>query len=95
MVHNGEIVIKASEGGEWIFLNQEGRPYKGGYREHAPVYAWNDVHGVHEAQGIYINSSTAVTRWRGERMDYDMALMCLFAKVERERRFRGNVEAIV
>jgi hypothetical protein len=95
MVHKGEIVIKACAGGEWIFLNQDGRPYKGGYRDDAPAHAWNDLHSVHEAQGIYIDSSTAVTRWLGERMDYDMALTCLFAKVERERRFRGNVDAIV
>jgi Domain of unknown function (DUF222)/HNH endonuclease len=95
MVHKGEIVIKACAGGEWIFLNHEGRPYKGGHRNDVspPAYTWKDVCSVHEAQGIYINSSTAVTHWLGERMDYDMALTCLFAKVERERRFRGNVEA--
>jgi Domain of unknown function (DUF222)/HNH endonuclease len=94
MVHNGEIVIKGCAGGEWIFFNQEGRPYKDGSQElPRPAYVWNEICGVHEAERIYIDSRTAVTRWLGERMDYDMALTCLFAKVERAR-FRGNVEAI-
>jgi hypothetical protein len=36
--------------------------------------------GVHESQGIYITPKTAVTRWAGERMDYDHALFVLFSR---------------
>ncbi len=47
---------------------------------------YNQYEGlVNEAQGIYIESNTSATRWTGERMDYDMALFCLFNQRDRGR----------
>jgi hypothetical protein len=73
MVHKGEIVIKTLENGQWEFLNAEGRPYHNQPRKNPPAHDWNEIHSVNEENGIYIDSQTAVTRWRGEKMDYDMA----------------------
>jgi hypothetical protein len=85
LVHKGEIVVKPCEDGGWLFLNEDGRPYKGAYRENAPAYEWNTMHSVHESQGIHIVPNTAVTRWRGERMDYDLAMFALFSRRDRMR----------
>ncbi len=68
------------------FLNQAGCPYKGAYREDAPRSEWSALSAVHDAAKIHINPDTAVTRWAGERMDFDLALHGLFD----QERFRGN-----
>jgi hypothetical protein len=86
MVHRGEIVIKAGENGAWLFLSDDGRPYNGGHRQNAPAYEWTALPSVHESRGIYITANTAVTRWLGERMDYDMALTGFFSRRDRLRR---------
>jgi hypothetical protein len=83
MVHTGEIVIEATAEGGWRFLNQAGRPYKGAYRADAPNYDWSALRAVHDAAKIPIDPDTAITRWAGERMDYDLALFALFGQRDR------------
>jgi hypothetical protein len=46
----------------------------------------------HEASGIRIDRETATTRWRGERMDYGLAIEVLLAQSRHAtERSRGNV----
>ena len=97
MVHKGEIVIRELASGGWEFLNGEGRPYHNQPRKNPANYDWDEILSVNEQNGIYIHSQTAVTRWRGEKMDYDMALCCLFQQRdlhrERQRESSANVSA--
>jgi Domain of unknown function (DUF222)/HNH endonuclease len=93
MVHRGEIVIKSCDDGGWRFLSNDGRPYKEAYRSDPPDCAWDSVHAVHESQGIHIDPSTAVTRWCGERMDYDLAVFALFSHRDVLRDRLQNVSA--
>ena len=95
MVHRGEIEIKAAEDGGWLFLSEDGRPYKAGYREDAPAYDWSALPSVHESQGIYITPNTAVTRWLGERMDYDMALTGFFSREDSLRRVSAETSEAI
>ena len=92
MVHKGEIVIKELANGGWEFLNAEGRSYHNQPRPTLAQCDWDEIHSVNEKNGVYIDSDTAVTRWRGERMDYDMALCCLFQQRDkyRERQSTSN-----
>ena len=39
----------------------------------------------HDRADIHINRHTAVTRWRGERMDYGMAVDALLVRAHRAR----------
>ena len=43
---------------------------------------------THAAQGIHIDSDTAATRWRGERMDYELGVWVLCSQEERARNAR-------
>jgi hypothetical protein len=43
--------------------------------------------------GIFIDRKTAVTRWCGERMDYDLAVFALGTRVKYFRRQAENVSA--
>lgn len=49
-------------------------------------YAWTDLLDAHDAEGIHIDSDTAATRWRGEHMDYGLAIQGLLQLSERPRR---------
>jgi hypothetical protein len=93
MVHKGEITIKKSADGGWQFFNQEGRPYHNGYRKEPQAFQWDDILCVNEANGIYIGPRTAATRWLGERMDYDLALFCLFNQRDRHNACPAHVSA--
>jgi hypothetical protein len=49
------------------------------------VYDADDLEDTHAALGIHIDESTAATRWRGERMDYDLGVWVLCQKTKRAR----------
>lgn len=93
MVHKGEIVIKTCENGAWEFFDGQGRPYHNGRPKDPPAHEWNEILRVHEEKGIYIEPGTAATRWCGERMDYDLALICLFNQRDRHRERQEDVSA--
>jgi hypothetical protein len=40
---------------------------------------------AHADLGIHIDSETAATRWRGERMDYELGVWVLCQQVARSR----------
>jgi hypothetical protein len=41
---------------------------------------------AHDQQGIHIDKSTATTRWRGEKMDYGLAIGALLHHAKRTAR---------
>jgi hypothetical protein len=86
LVHEGGMAIEARAGGGWRFLRPDGREFELGYREPAPAYEWGALQKTHAAQGIHIDSQTAATRWRGERMDYELGVWVLCNQEERARR---------
>ena len=47
-----------------------------------------DLAAQHAAQGIRIDERTAVTRWAGERMDYDIAVDGLIRRLRRAQTFQ-------
>jgi Domain of unknown function (DUF222)/HNH endonuclease len=90
LVHEGGIAIQARRGGGWRFLRPDGREFEIAYREPAPTYEWTALREAHDAMDIHIDSDTAATRWRGERMDYELGVWTLCAQEERARRLAGG-----
>ena len=95
-VHEGGIQIERRAEGGWRFVKPDGREFETLPLELPQSYAWSDLERANRAQGIVIDSDTAVTRWRGERMDYDLAVSGLCcqaaARAADSARSRGNVE---
>ena len=108
-VHEGRVVIQrlddndraASEetpsGGALRFLRADGRSFDSVAPEHTrPLCDWQELQAVHEQQGIHIDKKTATTRWRGEKMDYGLAIDVLLQHARRapgvsaERRRLGG-----
>ena len=48
-------------------------------------YDCDDLEYAHAELGIRIDSDTAATRWRGERMDYDLGVWVLCNQAARAR----------
>ena len=69
------------------FLRPDGRSFDSVAPEHTrPLYDWEELHAVHDQQGIHIDKNTATTRWRGEKMDYGLAIEVLLQHARRTAR---------
>ena len=90
LVHEGEIIVEAEAeaeaGGGWRFLHPDGRRFEIIRCTEAAEYHWEDLGLTHAELGIYIDSDTAATLWRGERMDYDLGVWVLCQQAGRAQR---------
>jgi Domain of unknown function (DUF222) len=85
-VHEGRVVIQTLDDGALRFLKPDGRSFDSVAPEHTrPLSDWQQLPAVHEKQGIRIDKSTAATRWRGETMDYGLAIEVLLQHARRGR----------
>jgi hypothetical protein len=89
-VHEGGIRIERLDDGAWRFIRRSGDALDSCATGHSrPPGDWRQLVAVHEAQGLRIDAQTAATHWRGERMDYGMAIDSLLFRA----RLEGGVSA--
>lgn len=97
LVHEGQIRIETASSGGWRFVHPDGRHYEMIRRTAPAAYTGEELANTHANLGIRIDSSTAATRWQGERMNYDLGVWVLCQQAERARRTRhcavSNVSA--
>ena len=74
LAHEGGIHVEVLDDGAFRFVRPDGRPFD-----------WRNLAQQHRDDGIRITPATAVTRWRGERMDYSLATEVLLAQAHRAR----------
>jgi len=89
LVHEGEITVEAVTGGGWRFLHPDGRHFEVIRCSKTVDYDCDDLEYAHAELGIRIDSDTAATRWRGERMDYDLGVWVLCNQAARARSRAG------
>ena len=90
LVHEGGVVIQTLDDGALRFVRPDGRSFE----EHPArrrEYCWSDLVESHGEAGLDIDADTAATQWRGERMDYQMALDVLLQ--QRDVAAAGGVAA--
>jgi hypothetical protein len=92
LVHEGEIRIETPPGGGWRFLHPDGRHFEVICCTESVSYDGEELEETHAALGIHIDRSTAATRWRGERMDYDLGVWVLCNQARRAREDRPREE---
>jgi hypothetical protein len=92
LVHEGEITVEALAGGGWRFLHPDGRHFEVIRCSKLVDYGDDDLESTHADLGIHIDADTAATRWRGERMDYDLGVWILCNQAARARS-KGDVSA--
>jgi hypothetical protein len=93
LVHEGGIQVAARAGGGWRFSRPDGREFEEVYRGPAPAHDWTVLEDTHSGLGIEIDRDTAATRWRGERMDYELGVWVLCRQHERAQHAHAHAQA--
>ena len=77
-VHKGRVDVQVLDDGALRFVRPNGESFDSGAPHHTrPLSDWRHLPKDHNQQGIHIDKTTAITRWRGETMDYDLAIAVL------------------
>ncbi|HJS22670.1 MAG TPA: DUF222 domain-containing protein [Steroidobacteraceae bacterium] len=83
-VHEGRVLVQILDDGALRFLNPDGRSFDSVLPGRtAPLADWTQLLAAHRRHGARIDKDTAASRWRGETMDYDLALAALFSRLQR------------
>jgi hypothetical protein len=83
-VHEGGLQVERCDDGAWRFTNPRGESLLGCSPGHtAPLAHWTQVVQANEQRGLQISARTAATGWRGERMDYGIAIDALLYRTAR------------
>jgi hypothetical protein len=93
LVHEGGIEVRPRRGGGWLFFKSDGREFAPVRWDPGSSYLGTEIEETHRAEGIVVTETTATTRWRGERMDYDHGVMLLCHKAERAEPDARDVSA--
>jgi hypothetical protein len=74
-VHEGGLRMERCDDGAWRFYDARGQLRYGLAPGHTqPLADWRRLPAEHAGRGIRIDANTATTGWRGERMDYGVAI---------------------
>jgi len=83
-VHEGGLCVQRLDDGAWRFTNRHGVSVEscvtGSTR---PPGDWSCLVAANIERGMHIDAQTAETRWRGERMDYGIAVDSLLYRTRR------------
>jgi hypothetical protein len=83
-VHEGRVLIQTLDDGALRFVRPNGESFDSVAPERTrPLSDWQQLPAVHDQQGIRIDKNTATTRWRGETMDYGLAIEVLLQHARR------------
>jgi hypothetical protein len=83
-VHEGGVTIQRLDDGAWRFCRPDGESLVASGPNHTrPLGDWLQLVAVHEKQSLHIDAHTARTRWRGESMDYGLAIDVLLGQERR------------
>jgi hypothetical protein len=93
LVHEGGIEVESRSEGGWRFSKPDGREFHPVDSHPIVDREGTEIESAHRALGLSIDANTAATRWRGEQMDYDLAVFLLCDKAEREQA--AHTDAIV
>jgi hypothetical protein len=85
-VHEGRVEIRVLDDGALRFLKPDGQAFDSVAAEHTrPLSDWGQLYARHREAGIHIAADTAMTLWRGESMDYGLAVEVLLQQARRAR----------
>ncbi len=87
LVHEGGIRVEVLDRNTFRFVRPDGRSFDSTPPSATRPFDWHNLPEQHRHEGIRITPATAVTRWRGERMDYSLATEVLLAQAHRASRF--------
>jgi hypothetical protein len=94
-VHEGGIVMQVLDDGAFRFIRPDGRAFDSPAPGTGEPSHWTQLSLQHRESNIRISPKTAATRWRGERMDYGLAVEVLLAKDRRRSGVPAGTSALL
>ena len=87
LVHEGGLRIERLDDGAWRFVKPDGESIVSTAPGHTRPMSgdWQTIVQQHAERDVAIDTHTACTRWRGEEMDYGIAVDILLSKARRAR----------
>jgi hypothetical protein len=83
LLHEGRVVVQVLDDGAFRFVRPDGQSFE----SHAPgalrQVDWMQLVAAHQARELEISAQTAITGWRGERLDYGLAVEGLLQRAKR------------
>jgi hypothetical protein len=95
LVHEDGVNVQVLDDGAFRFVRPDGRVFDEPAPSRGEPFDGTELRR-HSPGDLQINRNTAVTRWRGERMDYGLAIEVLLAQARAAQargapaRSRGN-----
>ena len=90
-VHEGRVVVQVLDDGALRFVSPDGKSFDSVAPDHTrPFSDWEQLPAEHAHQGILIDKNTAATRWRGETMDYGLAIEVLLQHSRRGKHISAE-----
>ncbi|MGH8250114.1 MAG: DUF222 domain-containing protein [Steroidobacteraceae bacterium] len=86
LVHEGQVVMQTLDDGAVRFRRSDGQTLDSTPPDSTPQVDWMTLIAAHRARQLQITPQTSITRWRGEVLDYGIAVEHLFRLDERAKR---------
>jgi len=82
LVHEGGVTIERLDDGAWRFVKPNGESFVSTAPGHTQPMSgdWETIFKQHAEHDIHIDAHTARTHWRGEHMDYGIAVDILLSR---------------
>jgi hypothetical protein len=94
-VHEGGVAIQRLDDGALRFVRPDGRSFDSITPASTPPQGdWTRLLATHREQAIVIDKNTATSRWRGESMDYGMAVDALLYQAQRARNVSAETPPV-
>jgi hypothetical protein len=88
-------MIQILDDGVLRFLKPDGQSFDSLAPGHTrPLSHWTQLPASNHRQGIHVDEDTAATLWRGERMDYGLAVDVLLHQARRARNVSAETPGI-
>ncbi len=83
LLHERRVVVQVLDDGAFRFIRPDGRSYESPAPGASRQIDWMYLVATHQAKQIRITPHTAITRWQGERLDYELAVDGLLQRANR------------
>jgi hypothetical protein len=94
-VHEGGVTIQRLDDGAWRFYRPNGESLLAAAPgQTRPLGDWAQLVAVNEEQALHIDAHTARTRWRGEPMDYGLAIDVLLGQERRGQTIAARLDYV-
>lgn len=95
LVHEGAVAVQVLDDGALRFLTSNGESFESVAPEHSRTLGdWTALVAAHRHHAIHIDEHTAATRWRGERIDYALAIDVLLQQANRAKSVSAETRAL-